>query len=120
MNSRKATRHIACAIAGLRAGGAERVMTSLCNHFAEPVNWITLLTISGPCEAPFHRLAEQVECRPLGPSLDGAGLLRLLRIGQGVTRLRRVLEDLRPDVLISFVDMMNVMALAASRGLSHP
>ena len=100
----------------LSAGGAERVMSRMANHWAERGWRVTLLTFDGS-EPPFFELHPAVRYRPLGLTMSRAsirGMATLLRI------LRRSIKESAPHALISFLDVINVMVLLATRGLGLP
>lgn len=100
----------------LSAGGAERVMSRMANHWAERGWRVTLLTFDGS-EPPFFELHPAVRYRPLGLTMSRAsvrGMATLLRI------LRSSIKESAPQALISFSNQINVMVLLATRGLGLP
>ncbi|HAO41954.1 MAG TPA: glycosyltransferase family 4 protein [Afipia sp.] len=104
----------------MQAGGAERVMAQLCNHLAERGDEVTLVTLGSASEKPFYEISSAVRRRPLGRFAEGAGVARIIRVAAWIAALRRNLAALRPDLVISFVDLTNVMVLLATRGLNIP
>lgn len=111
---------VACVIAGMQAGGAERVMAQLCNHLARKGHEVTLVTLTPASEEPFYIVADAVQRSPLGRFVEGAGFARMVRVVAWIVALRRALAALRPDVVISFVDLTNVMVLLATARLKLP
>jgi glycosyltransferase involved in cell wall biosynthesis len=100
-------------------GGAERVAATLCNAWAQQGRepWL-VPTFLGARDVAYP-LHESVRLRFLadlpGFAADtGATPLRKLRA------LRRWLRELRPDVVVSFLPNINVLAVAATRGLGLP
>jgi GalNAc-alpha-(1->4)-GalNAc-alpha-(1->3)-diNAcBac-PP-undecaprenol alpha-1,4-N-acetyl-D-galactosaminyltransferase len=61
-----------------------------------------------------------VRLQHLGRGFAGGGLQRLARVIRWIAVLRRTLRTSPPDVVISFIDMNNVMVLLATRGLALP
>lgn len=104
----------------MQAGGAERVMAQLCNHLARKGHEVTLVTLSPTSETSFYEVSSTVRRQPLGRVTEGTGLARIVRVLAWIAALRRALTALRPDVVISFVDLTNVMALLATTGLKLP
>jgi GalNAc-alpha-(1->4)-GalNAc-alpha-(1->3)-diNAcBac-PP-undecaprenol alpha-1,4-N-acetyl-D-galactosaminyltransferase len=106
---------------GLRAAGAERVLSFLANAWSAKGWRITILTMEDGQAEPFYPLAEAVEVRALDLLKDSAsfasGLGNNLR---RVRAIRRAFREAAPDVVISFVDKANVLAVLASRGLGIP
>ena len=57
---------------------------------------------------------------PLGRVAEGEGLGRVVRVIGWMHSIRRALIATKPDVVISFIDLTNVMVLLATRGLRLP
>lgn len=104
-------------IARLSAGGAERVMTRMANHWAERGWRVTLLTFDDGAEPPFFELHPAVRHRPLGIAVRGHSVRTVAR---QLAVLRRSIRASDPRVLISFLDKINVLVLWATRGLGLP
>ncbi len=104
----------------MQAGGAERVMAQLCNHLGKTGHSVTLITLSPASETSFYEVSGVVRQHPLGRAAEGSGLARIIRVGGWIKALRRTIAKLQPDVVISFVDLTNVMVLLATRGLNVP
>ncbi len=105
----------------MQLGGAQRVMAQLCRHLVDAGHDTTLITLESSAAAPFFSLPDGLAVRQLGRASEAAtGLGRAWRVACWVRDLRRALKDLQPDVIISFIDLTNVMVLAAARGLGCP
>ena len=104
-------------VARLSAGGAERVMTRMANHWAERGWRVTLLTFDDGAEPPFFELHPAVRHRPLGIAVRGHSVRTVAR---QLAVLRRSIRASDPRVLISFLDKINVLVLWATRGLGLP
>nr|WP_306672176.1 glycosyltransferase family 4 protein [Geothrix sp. SG10] len=106
---------------GLRAAGAERVLSILANEWSAKGWQVVVLTMEDGRTEPFYPLAPAIELRPLDLLEDShsalSGLLHNLR---RILKLRRVLREVRPTVLVSFIDKANILAILASRGLGIP
>jgi GalNAc-alpha-(1->4)-GalNAc-alpha-(1->3)-diNAcBac-PP-undecaprenol alpha-1,4-N-acetyl-D-galactosaminyltransferase len=112
---------IAFVIPSLGAGGAERVATLLANEWSANGHAITLVTFNTLGTEPFFALDPGVFLRTLSASATSRGLSAKLGTNVArVSRLRSVLRDLRPDVVVAFMTEANVIALSASRGLEVP
>ncbi|HJV90111.1 MAG TPA: glycosyltransferase family 4 protein [Holophagaceae bacterium] len=108
-------------ISGLRGHGAERVLTVLANTWAGRGWEVEILTMEDGSEPPFYPLREEVRLRPLALQQDSTSILASLSNNvRRVRTLRRAFRASRPDVIISFIDTANVLALLASRGLGIP
>lgn len=111
---------IACVIANMDAGGAQRVMAHITSHFAGTGAHVGLMTLADPGEVSFFPLHPALECIPLGRTPHGEGAARILRVGRWVGRLRAEVRRFRPDVVLSFIDTTNILTLLATRGLRVP
>jgi len=108
-------------ISSLGGGGAERTASVLASAWAERGVLVTLITLAGD-DIPAYPLHPVIVLCQLRVRQGRArhilhGIVRNLRI---VRALRRAICDSKPDVLISFMDIPNVLALLASRGLDIP
>lgn len=112
---------IALLITALGAGGAERILIGMANHWVAEGVAVTLLTFERPGTQPYYEVDPRVALRQLG--LEAVAGARLRAAWQSVARvvaLRRALRACRPDVAIAFLAKVNVMTVLASRGLGLP
>lgn len=108
-------------ISSLAAGGAERVITTMANFWAEREWSITLLTFDDGQLSPFYPLHPDVSWRPLALEARSAGpLAGALANIRRLCRLRQAIRQTAPDVVISFMDRTNVLTIMATRGLGVP
>ena len=123
-------------IGSLAAGGAERVLSRMANHWAARGWEVTLLTLDGS-DPPFFDLHPAVRHRPLGLVTSRASVRKVAKLGilrhairesapravRKVTKLRilrRAIRESAPRAVISFLDQVNVLVLLATRGLGLP
>lgn len=105
----------------LRAGGAERVLALMASYWARGGAKVSLLTLSDPGETPFYPLHPAVHYRPLGIAGVSGDPVRALANNVGRLRiLRDAVRESIPDVVISFLDRVNVLTLLATAGLALP
>lgn len=105
----------------LAAGGAERVLTTMANYWAERGRPVTVLTLVDDREPPFYDLHPAVRLRPLGLADTASHPVgRAWRIVRRLWKLRVALAESDPDVILSFMDRTNVLVLLASRRLGVP
>ncbi len=113
----EARARIAFVAASLGPGGSERIISRLASEFARRDHGVGLITLASR-EGDFYTVDSRVERVGLGlmaPSRSAAASL-----GNNAKRLlslRRILLSLAPDVVVSFVDRTNVLALAACLGM---
>src|SRR5581483_10747427 len=104
----------------LGAGGAERVVSELPNEWAHKGWTVALLTLSSQAldhyrvDSNVHRIALDMlgDSRSAWQGIYGS-LKRCLAI-------RRAVRRFSPQVVLSFVDQMNVLVLAATAGTGIP
>lgn len=108
-------------ISSLEAGGAQRVMATLANHWAAKGWRLTLLTMVDGSESPFFPLHPQVQHVPLGLYAESGNWWHRLRNNLRRLRvLRREIADSRPQAVLSFMDRTNVLVLLATWLLAVP
>lgn len=113
--------HIVLIITALGAGGAERVMTTMANHWVNEGHRVSFITYEKPETLSYYTLDPQVQVRRLDIAGEHRSTLRgLLSTGRRVLALRRCLSDLRPDVAIAFLTRVNIAVLLAASGLGLP
>jgi glycosyltransferase involved in cell wall biosynthesis len=104
----------------LWAGGAERVMSILANAWAEQGREVTVLTLAASA-TDFYALAPSVRRVGLDVMADSAGLISaLLNNARRGAAVRRAIRAAGPEMVISFGEQNNVLALFATRGLRCP
>lgn len=105
----------------LVAHGAERVLSIMANEWAQKGWEVVIVTMDDPESKPAYPLADSIEVRPLNLLKDSDSLLAALRNNiKRVRTLRRTIKEIRPEVLISFIDKDNARAVLATRGLGVP
>src|SRR5260221_7246336 len=108
-------------ISSLSSGGAERVVSIMANYWAEKAWPVSLLTLDDGREAPFYKLHPKVIRVALGISAPSAN--RLQGILNNLKRIRTLRGGIRrsePDVVIAFMEKVNVLTLLATVGLNLP
>lgn len=108
-------------ISSLGAGGAERVMANLANHWVGKGWSITLLTLDDGRLPPFYDLHPEIQHLKL--SLYAESITLWQKISRNIRRLlilRRKIAASHPQVVLSFNDRTNVLVLAATRLLFVP
>jgi GalNAc-alpha-(1->4)-GalNAc-alpha-(1->3)-diNAcBac-PP-undecaprenol alpha-1,4-N-acetyl-D-galactosaminyltransferase len=108
-------------IYGLGGGGAERVMSIVANYWVSKGWGVTLILLVPPTTAPFYQLDPRIKLKSLG--LDGKSTSKLAAIAntwQRIQVLRQEIISSQPDVVISFMNSVNVYAIVACLGLNIP
>jgi len=114
--------HIALVILTLGPGGAERVLSQLANSWQKEGHHITLITLEHPSQKPFYSLNPNIHLIQLNPMpIKPTSWFDSLK--NNITRLlalRRTLKKEKPDLILSFIDQINVLTLLLTRGLRIP
>lgn len=106
-------------ISSLECGGAERVMARMANYWAARGHRVHLLTLAAG--DPFYDLDPRIRHQRLGLTGRSANALEGLRRNiRRMMALRCAICQSRPDVVVSFMDRMNVLTLLATRRLGIP
>ncbi len=105
-------------ISTLDSGGAERVVSTMANWWAQHGRPVTILTLDDPSTEPFYELHSAVRHHGLGLAGDSSGLWWRLRNNIArLVHLRRMLAHLGNAPIISFGTETNCLVLLASLGL---
>ncbi len=112
---------ITMVISSLGAGGAERVLVGIANHWQAAGHRVTIITYVGG--ESFYPLVAGVVHRALPADRVVYGLIglpvRALSFVRRIARLRQAIIQTAPDKIVSFVDKTNVLTLLACSGLSY-
>lgn len=107
-------------ISSLSSGGAERVMSIMANYWAEQGWDVTLVTLSAVDADfyPLHTRVKRIGLDLLKPAKNvwhtAANTISRIRL------LRSTMRRLSPQVVISFMDVMNIITLAAGLATQIP
>lgn len=106
--------HIVFTIAGLGAGGAERVLQLITADWARDRR-ITIVSFDAPTDAVFHPFDSRVNLIRLNIRPTKTGLLgQVFTTIRRIVALRRTIRALDPDIIISFLTKINVISLISS------
>lgn len=107
-------------ISSLGAGGAERVMSIMANHWSH-LGWLVTLITLGDGDTDFFPLHPGVKRVRLGVMGKSSGLLdAAMRNLRRIRVLRRAIIDSRPEGVVSFMDKVNVLTMLATRWTGVP
>lgn len=101
-------------ISSMQGGGAERVISILCNSLSERGYEVFLATNT---DKPFaYKLCERVQIKSLYPvCYEKKSFLK--RFFQLYASIRKIVKEVNPDIVISFTYAMNAKVLLATRGV---
>ncbi|AFZ14316.1 glycosyl transferase group 1 [Crinalium epipsammum PCC 9333] len=108
-------------ISSMAAGGAERVLSLMANYWAAKGWKITLFTFDDGTTPPFYELNTEIHHISLGILGHSTKLTDAISNNfKRIQTLRAGIKDSKPDAVISFVDITNVLTLLATQGLNVP
>lgn len=104
-----------------RPGGAERVGVVLATEWIRAGRAVTILTMDSPDQPHFFDLPPEVEVRHLSLTAESRGWLEatVRNVGR-ITLMRREILSVRPETVISFIDVLNVTVVFACVGTGIP
>lgn len=112
---------ILVAIPSLSAGGAERVVTTLANEWSHDGRGVVIATFETAAAKPYYALDPGVRLLKLDlPPVSTPKWRAIAHTSKRIAALRRTISAERPDVVVSFLTKMNVMAALAADGLGVP
>ena len=108
-------------IYGLGGGGAERVMSIVANYWVSKGWGVTLIMLVPPTTAPFYQLDSRIQLKSLGVAGKSTSkLAAIFNTWQRVQVLRQAIIRSKPDLVISFMNSVNVYAILACWRLNIP
>lgn len=105
-------------ISTMGPGGAERAMARLTEALAER-HEVSLMTWEPANTPPFYDLSPSVRLVQ-GGLLGGGGWTRIKRILARFVVIHREVKRWKPDVVLSFIDMMNITTVISCLGTKVP
>lgn len=112
---------IAFILAGLGAGGAERVVSIIASRWAARGMDVTVIAFDDPADPIYHSFDPAVHIIRLAlPAANGGRFSALAASFRRVRALRRLLRRIGPDRTIAFLTKINVLALLAGWGRPWP
>lgn len=106
-------------IYSLSCGGAERVLSSLANAWAERGYKVSVATMDH--SSPFYPLASSVRVFPLNvASESGGGTTSIAANIRRLVALRRCIRRVNPNLVVSFMTQTNVLSILAARDCRVP
>lgn len=110
------SKHVAFVLAGIGAGGAERVIALLSAKVIDHGWTATIISFDRPGVPIYHDFHPAVSFVFLGGA-EGAGASKLTQTGKRLLALRKVLAGGQFQLVVSFLTKINVLTLLASTGL---
>ena len=112
-------KRIAFLISDMGAGGAQRVASILCAHWAAQGLEVSLLTFEPEGQEPFYELPLAIKLKKL--NLAGGSYSFFKTIFANIKRirvLRKTFKEIKPDVLVCFMPEGNILGILSTRFLT--
>ena len=106
-------------VSSMNAGGAERVAATLSSAWVRRGDLVTLVPTYGRKGTCFYTLNPGVRLIWLADRLGWLGRTVVSPVAKWFA-LRRVVREIQPDVIVSFLTNVNVTVLYATRGMGIP
>nr|WP_275092403.1 glycosyltransferase family 4 protein [Sinorhizobium meliloti] len=100
------------------AGGAEKIVNLLAHHRSGKGDIVHVLALNADSPTSYFPYHSAIKIEPLGGSTFA--FPRVAQPIQRLSRFRRRLVSLKPDLVISFLTKVNVLVGLAARGLNTP
>lgn len=114
-------RRIAIVLPGLRAGGSEHVVSFLASRLVRLGYDVSIVNFETGEQPPYYPTDERVAIRYVGrPVVRRGRVAGAVAMVRRIADLRRVLDEIAPDLVLSFLTRTNVQTLAAMRGRRVP
>lgn len=112
---------IAFVLPNLSGGGAARVASILSNTWVQMGHQVHMITFEEPGTEGVYDVDPQVIRNQIGGAVSSFGFIGQLDTNmRRITRLRRVYQQFRPTVVLTFLLVADVAAIVAARGLAIP
>jgi glycosyltransferase involved in cell wall biosynthesis len=109
-------KNIIILVSAMNLGGAQRVVSILCDHWSKNGYKVTLISTFTGKKTDHYKVNDQVALK----SLRNNSILpkiKILNLIAKLTQLRKIILDENPDIIISFLTRVNVAAALATLGI---
>jgi len=111
---------ITLVISSLQSGGAERVLSTMANYWAERGFLVSLISLSQK-STDFYRTNLSIQRIELNQSKTSRNIFEAIGANiSRLTKLRKAIYQSQPDAVISFTDRINVLTLLSTVGSQIP
>jgi glycosyltransferase involved in cell wall biosynthesis len=116
---RESAMKIILAVSSMETGGAERVASTLVNSWAERGDDVTLVVTYSGRGGCFYPVSGKVRVVYLADLVDKkrGSLINYVR---RLAAFRKLIQESRADVLVSFLTNVNISSILATRGMGVP
>tara|TARA_B100001029_G_scaffold34037_1_gene25838 strand:- start:16014 stop:17126 length:1113 start_codon:yes stop_codon:yes gene_type:complete len=107
---------IVVVVSAMNLGGAQRVVSILCDHWSQTGYQVTLICTYTGEKVDHYQVNKNVSLQYLSnsPFLSGS---KLFNLGWKLLQLRKLIKSLDPNVVISFLTRVNVASALSTLGI---
>ena len=109
-------KNIIILVSAMNLGGAQRVVSILCDHWSKNGCKVTLISTFTGEKTDFYKVNDQVTLKSLRNN-SIFPKIKILNLIIKLTHLRKIIIDENPDIIISFLTRVNVAAALATIGI---
>lgn len=110
--------HIMINTLTLNRGGTERVITNLCNEYLVAKHTITIVT--SVCAEPKYEINNKIKIISLDNSIKQIKQNKVIRFVRRRKRLKKIIENVDPDIILSFLPEPNFLILSLKKIFKIP
>lgn len=113
------SKNIVIVVSAMNMGGAQRVVSILCNHWSKNDVEVTLIHTYTKQKINHYKLNKEVKQKYL-KKLPLFSKINFLNMFWKLIQLRNLIKKSKPDVIISFLTRVNVATSLATIGIKSP
>jgi glycosyltransferase involved in cell wall biosynthesis len=106
-------------LGGLSVGGAEKTVHALAHHRLDQGDEVVVAALSGTEVSSYLPYHKGITIRSIedGKSIESGGLVRLWK---RIQFIRRLVREVNPDIIVSFLTKVNIAAILSTIGSKVP
>ena len=112
-------KNIVIIVSAMNMGGAQRVVSILCNYWSQHGHNVTLISTFSGDKEQYYKLNKDVALEKVTDS----PLLSKIKVWNLIWKLiclRRVIKEINPNIVISFLTRVNVATTLSNPGTKFP
>ena len=109
-------KNIIILVSAMNLGGAQRVVSILCDHWSKNGYKVTLISTFTGNKTDHYKVNDQVTLKSLRNN-SISPKIKILNLVVKLTQLRKIIIDEKPDIILSFLTRVNVAAALATIGI---
>lgn len=113
--------NITLVISSLKCGGAERVMSNMANYWSQKGYEVYIVKFDNSLDEPFYNLSNRINVTSLDLYKVSHNLFySIINTFYRINKIRKAIVKTKPDVVISFIDIVNIFSIISLLGTGIP